>query len=246
MRLTTHLPDIAESRITLTLIVPERSPRCPKPPCPLSKPRLRMVEDRLEIYNLIAGHPPSADTGADYYTRAIYRKTVRSTSAAARPQAATRRWRPLAHRRAPGGDCRRSCALRRPAAHQYRRRIARWSCLTCRSDATSHRGAGCGPRPRHLAAAIVPTGRRQPLGARANRARLEDQAPHGALAGWQRTRARAAAHGAEGLRAGALRDAHHRDIHAMTTTAPRPLIGVSATREQPDDRRHRAYATAER
>ena len=34
--------------------------------------RLRMVEDRLEIYNLIAGHPPSADTGADYYTRAIY------------------------------------------------------------------------------------------------------------------------------------------------------------------------------
>jgi len=34
--------------------------------------RLRRVEDRLEIYNLIAGHPPSADTGADYYTRAIY------------------------------------------------------------------------------------------------------------------------------------------------------------------------------
>ena len=34
--------------------------------------RLRMIEDRLEIYNLIAGHPPSADTGADYYTRAVY------------------------------------------------------------------------------------------------------------------------------------------------------------------------------
>src|SRR5262245_53617008 len=34
--------------------------------------RLRMVEDQLEIYNLIASHPPSADTGADYYTRAIY------------------------------------------------------------------------------------------------------------------------------------------------------------------------------
>ena len=27
--------------------------------------RLRMIEDRLEIYNLIAGHPPSADTGAN-------------------------------------------------------------------------------------------------------------------------------------------------------------------------------------
>lgn len=34
--------------------------------------RLRAVEDRLEILNLIASHPPSADTGADYYTRAVY------------------------------------------------------------------------------------------------------------------------------------------------------------------------------
>ena len=34
--------------------------------------RIRTIEDRLEIYNLIASHPPSADTGADYYTRAAY------------------------------------------------------------------------------------------------------------------------------------------------------------------------------
>jgi hypothetical protein len=34
--------------------------------------RLQAVEDRLEILNLIASHPPSADTGADYYTRAVY------------------------------------------------------------------------------------------------------------------------------------------------------------------------------
>ncbi len=34
--------------------------------------RLRAVEDRLEILNLIAGHPPSADTGADYYAEAVY------------------------------------------------------------------------------------------------------------------------------------------------------------------------------
>ena len=34
--------------------------------------RLREIEDRLEIYNLIAAHPPSADTGADYYTSAVY------------------------------------------------------------------------------------------------------------------------------------------------------------------------------
>ena len=26
--------------------------------------RFRLIEDRFEIYNLIASHPPSADTGA--------------------------------------------------------------------------------------------------------------------------------------------------------------------------------------
>lgn len=34
--------------------------------------RLRDIEDRLEIYNLIASHPPSADTGDDEYTSAVY------------------------------------------------------------------------------------------------------------------------------------------------------------------------------
>jgi hypothetical protein len=34
--------------------------------------RLRAIEDRLEILNLIASHPPSADTGADYYTAQVY------------------------------------------------------------------------------------------------------------------------------------------------------------------------------
>ena len=34
--------------------------------------RLQAIEDRLEILNLIASHPPSADTGADYFTRAVY------------------------------------------------------------------------------------------------------------------------------------------------------------------------------
>ena len=36
------------------------------------EPRLRDIEDRLAIYDLIASHPPSADTAADYYTRAVY------------------------------------------------------------------------------------------------------------------------------------------------------------------------------
>jgi hypothetical protein len=34
--------------------------------------RLRAIEDRLEIYNLIASHPPSADTGAADFARTIY------------------------------------------------------------------------------------------------------------------------------------------------------------------------------
>jgi hypothetical protein len=39
---------------------------------PTLEQRLRAVEDRLEILNLIASHPPSADTGADYYTVQVY------------------------------------------------------------------------------------------------------------------------------------------------------------------------------
>lgn len=34
--------------------------------------RIRAIEDRLEILNLIAGHPPSADTGAAAYAEAVY------------------------------------------------------------------------------------------------------------------------------------------------------------------------------
>jgi len=34
--------------------------------------RLRLIEDRFEIYNLIASHPPSADTGASNYTASVW------------------------------------------------------------------------------------------------------------------------------------------------------------------------------
>ncbi|HBK45167.1 MAG TPA: nuclear transport factor 2 family protein [Xanthomonadaceae bacterium] len=34
--------------------------------------RLRIVEDKLAIQELIASHPPSADTGAADYTRSVY------------------------------------------------------------------------------------------------------------------------------------------------------------------------------
>jgi hypothetical protein len=34
--------------------------------------RVRRIEDRLEIYNLIASHPPSAHTGAGDYTASVW------------------------------------------------------------------------------------------------------------------------------------------------------------------------------
>src|SRR5271168_5585088 len=36
--------------------------------------RIRAIEDRLEIYNLIASHPPSADTGDAGWAEAAYTK----------------------------------------------------------------------------------------------------------------------------------------------------------------------------
>src|ERR1700674_3854831 len=41
------------------------------PGSPLEQ-RIRLIEDRLEIYNLIASHPPSADTGARDYTESVW------------------------------------------------------------------------------------------------------------------------------------------------------------------------------
>jgi hypothetical protein len=34
--------------------------------------RIREIEDRLEILNLVAAHPPGADTGADAYIRTVW------------------------------------------------------------------------------------------------------------------------------------------------------------------------------
>jgi hypothetical protein len=39
-----------------------------------------MLEDRLEIYNLIASHPPSADTGAGDYTASVWTEDAYSTA----------------------------------------------------------------------------------------------------------------------------------------------------------------------
>ena len=48
--------------------------------------RVSAIEDRLEIYNLIARHPPSADTGAGYYAEAIFTPSaVRAANPVATP-----------------------------------------------------------------------------------------------------------------------------------------------------------------
>src|SRR4051794_24124439 len=39
---------------------------------PSLEQRLRLIEDRLEIYNLIASHPPSADTGSGDYPASVW------------------------------------------------------------------------------------------------------------------------------------------------------------------------------
>jgi hypothetical protein len=41
---------------------------------PSLEQRIRAIEDRLEIYNLISAHPPSADTGAREYTTTVWTK----------------------------------------------------------------------------------------------------------------------------------------------------------------------------
>ena len=34
--------------------------------------RLRAIEDKLDILNLIASHPPCSDTGSDHFVRTMY------------------------------------------------------------------------------------------------------------------------------------------------------------------------------
>src|SRR6188472_373106 len=97
--------------------------------------RIRAIEDRLEIYNLIASHPPSADTGADYYTRAVYvdegeldlgrdKATTGKDTIRGHPDAG-----------APGRDRRRARASGGPATHQSRRRSGGGHVVSANPDA---------------------------------------------------------------------------------------------------------------
>ena len=66
--------------------------------------RIRAIEDRLEIYNLIASHPPSADTGAQPYIQSIFIDDARARSR-----------RRQARRRQPGDLADRAAARARQA-----------------------------------------------------------------------------------------------------------------------------------
>ena len=50
--------------------------------------RLKIVEDKLAIYELIASHPPSADTGSADYTSSVY---LRGWGVRSRTYTSTRR-----------------------------------------------------------------------------------------------------------------------------------------------------------
>ena len=55
--------------------------------------RIRAIEDRLEIYNMIASHPPSADTrGKDHIAACWVEDGVFDRGEAPRARAAARRW----------------------------------------------------------------------------------------------------------------------------------------------------------
>jgi hypothetical protein len=70
--------------------------------------RIRTIEDRLEIYNLIASHPPSADSAAHEHVRAIFTEDAvldlgGTKTASGREAIAQMPQRPEHHRAIAGG-----------------------------------------------------------------------------------------------------------------------------------------------
>src|SRR5271154_5831679 len=93
---------------------------------PTLEQRIRAIEDRLEIYNLIASHPPSADTGDAAWAEAAYTEdgvfdrgpglvgaTANRGLAAFRKGEAIRRRSPAGSRTLPACPMSRSTATRR-------------------------------------------------------------------------------------------------------------------------------------
>ena len=154
--------------------------------------RLRDIEDRLEIYNLIASHPPSADTGADDYTRAVFTEdgvfdrgeSLDYTLGNEAIAAITRR---PAHQEAIRGGLAHFAGL--PHVELDGDTAFVTSYLQLIHPDARGRGARA-TQPRRLHRLPHPPRPRQPLGARANAGGLEDQEPQAAPARRLAARAR--------------------------------------------------------
>ncbi len=129
--------------------------------------RIRAIEDRLEIYNLIAGHPPSADTGADYYTEAVYTEDGVFDRGANLPGATGNKAIAAIVKSAapPGGHRRRDRTFRRTSVHRARRRRGRRHFVPANPHAQKIRRSGRSAQSRRLARLSHPSGGDEPLGA---------------------------------------------------------------------------------
>ena len=183
--------------------------------------RLRAIEDRLEIYNLIAGHPPSADTGAAAMPKSVYTEDGvfdrgpgltgatgnKAMGAAADKRRATRPPSPA------GSPILPACRTSRSTATSDRH------LLSANPDAEPIRRAGRGAQPRHFARLSHPPRGDQPLGTGAH-AGLEDQAAHPAPGRRLASVARAVARRAR--RSCRMKRATPARVHATSARSRRP------------------------
>ena len=162
--------------------------------------RIRAIEDRLEIYNLIASHPPSADTGAQSYIQSIFLDDavldLGGAKRADRQQAISRhRDSGPTHQQAIKGGLAHFAGLPHVTIDGDRAVVTSYLQILAPHPTADEIEV---PGARRVARLSHPSRRRQPLGARAHAARLEDQAAH--LSHARRLRARAR-HPAAGARA---------------------------------------------
>ncbi len=136
--------------------------------------RLRAVEDRLAIYQLIASHPPAADTGSGaYYRDAFVENGVMDLGGGKRADGNAAIAGMVAtpeHRAAIEGGLCHFAGL--PRVTDHRRHGGRHFLFADR-HAQPRRAAGRGRRPWHDQRLSHPPRRRQPLGPQTHRARLE-------------------------------------------------------------------------
>ena len=150
--------------------------------------RLRLIEDRFEIYNLIASHPPSADTGASDYTASVWTEDGVFDRGAEFARPTGKRRSPGAHqtlsttgRSSRGSRILPGCLMcGSPAIRPLRFLIGNSCAGPCRSDVRC-------PQPWFVTRLPRAPRFSQSLGVRPHRRRLENQEPQVASAGRHRT-----------------------------------------------------------